>query len=131
MDYLAQVRTFLHRANDTNDVEEKMTHLTMAADMLAKAVEGCDQRRSWSTGSGLSWQEQEILDLFQVHDLGPGQLFPIQSLSLAWATRGSEEELRAAVKRLELKGLLVREAAETGYQLTKVGHSAITSWPPR
>ena len=121
MDYLAQAKTFLHRAKNAKDVEEKMTRLDMAAEMLAKAIEGRDQSHSWRTRSGLSSQELDVLDLFQIHDLRPGQLFPIQSLLLAWGTRGSKEELFAAVKRLELKGLLATDAAETGYHLTKAG----------
>jgi hypothetical protein len=122
MDYLAQAGTLLHRAKETDDVEERTTHLNMAAEMLAMAIDGCNQRHSWSIGSGLSWQEQTVLGLFQVHDLRPGQLFPIQSLVLGWGTRGSSGELLAAVKRLELKGLVATDSAETGCQLTEAGY---------
>lgn len=60
MDYLAQAKTFLHRAKDTNDAQERMTHLDMAAEMLAKAIEELGQSCSMSGVSGLSWQEADV-----------------------------------------------------------------------
>lgn len=120
MDYLTQARTFLHRANDTNDVEERMTHLNMAAEMLAKTIDQLGQSRSMSL-SGLSRQEEDVLGLLQDRGSRPGQPVPVQSLLLAWGTRGSENALFAAVKSLELKGLLTTDAAETSYELTEAG----------
>ncbi len=118
MDYLTQAKTFLHRAKDTNDAEQRMAHLNMAAEMLAKAMGGRDQSRSTSGGSGLSRQEGDVLALLQDGGSRPGQPVSAHSLLLAWGTRGSEDELRTAVKKLELKGLLTTDAAETGYELT-------------
>ncbi|MEX1179332.1 MAG: hypothetical protein WEB63_00750 [Cucumibacter sp.] len=119
MDYLIQAKTFLHRAYDANDVEERMTHLNKAAEMLAKAIEELGQSRSARSLSGLSRQEEDVLAILQDRGSGPGQPVPVQSLLLAWGTRGSEGELFAAVKRLQLKGLLTTDA--TGYELTKAG----------
>ena len=60
MDYLTQAKTSLHHAKDANDVEERMTHLDMAAEMLAKAIEEVGQSRSMSGFSGLSGQEEDV-----------------------------------------------------------------------
>ena len=120
MEYLTQARTFLHRAKDTNDVGERMTHLNMAADVLAKAMEELGQSRSMSGVSGLSRWEEDVLALLQDRGAGPGQPVPVQSLLLAWGTRGSEDDLFAAAKSLELKGLLTTNA--TGYELTGAGY---------
>ena len=46
---------------------------------------------------------------------------PVQSLLLAWGT-GSENELFAAAKSLELKGVLTTDVAQTGYELTHAGY---------
>ena len=120
MDYLTQARTFLLRAKDTDDADEKMAHLNTAAEILAKAMEERRQSGSTSDRSGLSRQERDVLALLQ--DGGLGQPATAHSLLLAWGTRGSEDELLAAVKKLELKGLLTTDAPETGYELTEVGH---------
>lgn len=119
MDYLTQARTLLHRAKETDDVEERTTHLNMAAEMLAKAIEELGQSRSVRSLSGLSRQEEDVLDILQDRGSRPGQPVPAQALRQAWGTRGSEGELFAAVKRLELTGLLTTDA--TGYELTKAG----------
>lgn len=121
MDYLMQAKAFLHRAKDTNDAEERKAHLNMAEEILAKALEELDQSRSTSGGSGLSREEEDVLVLLQDGGSRPGQPVPAHSLLLAWGTRGSEDELLATVKKLELKGLLTTDAAETGYELTEVG----------
>ena len=121
MDYLKQARAFLHRAKDTNDAEERKAHLNMAEEMLAKALEEPDQSCSTSGDLGLSRQEEDALALLQDGGSRPGQPMPAHSLLLAWGTRGSRDELLAAVKKLELKGLLTTDAAETGYELTEVG----------
>lgn len=122
MDYLAQVRNFLHRANDTNDVEEKMTHLNMAAEMLAKAIDELGQSRLVKSLSGLSRQEEDVLAVLQDRGSRPGQPLPLQSLLLAWGTHGSQDDLFAALKSLELKGLLTTDAPETGFELSEAGH---------
>lgn len=121
MDYLTQARTFLHRANDANDVAERIAHLNMAAGMLAKAIDELGQSRPLRSLSGLSRQEEDVLAVLQDRGSGPGQPVPVQSLLLAWGARGSEGDLFAAVKSLELKGLLTTGAAETGYELTEAG----------
>ena len=121
MDYLAQAKTFLHRAQVANDVDEKMTHLNMAAEMLAKGVEELGQSRPMIGVSGLSRQEEDVLALLQDRGSRPGQPVPVQSLLLAWGT-GSENELFAAAKSLELKGVLTTDAAQTGYELTHAGY---------
>jgi hypothetical protein len=120
MDYLAQAKTFLHRAQVANDVGEKMTHLNMAAEMLAKGVEELGQSRPMIGVSGLSRQEEDVLALLQDRGSRPGQPVPVQSLLLAWGT-GSENELFAAAKSLELKGVLTTDVAQTGYELTHAG----------
>ena len=117
MDYLTQAKTFLHRAQVANDVDEKMTHLNMAAEMLAKGVEELGQSRPMIGVSGLSRQEEDVLALLQDRGSRPGQPVPVQSLLLAWGT-GSENELFAAAKSLELKGVLTTDVAQTGYELT-------------
>ena len=122
MDYLTQAKTSLHHAKDANDVEERMTHLDMAAEMLAKAIEEVGQSRSMSGFSGLSGQEEDVLALLQDRGSRPGQPVPVQSLLLARGTRGSQDELFAAVKSLELKGLLTTGAGERGFELTEAGH---------
>jgi hypothetical protein len=121
MDYLTQAKTFLHRAQVANDADEKMTHLNMAAEMLAKGVEELGQSRPMIGVSGLSRQEEDVLALLE--DLGsrPGQPVPVQSLLLAWGT-GSENELFTAAKSLELKGVLTTDVAQTGYELTHAGY---------
>jgi hypothetical protein len=121
MDYLTQAKTFLHRAQVANDIDEKMAHLNMAAEMLAKGVEELGQSRPMIGVSGLSRQEEDVLALLE--DLGsrPGQPVPVQSLLLAWGT-GSENELFAAAKSLELKGVLTTDVAQTGYELTHAGY---------
>ena len=121
MDYLAQAKTFLHRAQVANDVDEKMTHLNMAAEMLAKGVEELGQSRPMIGISGLSRQEEDVLALLQDRGSRPGQPVPVQSLLLAWGT-GSENELFAAAKSLELKGVLTTDVAQTGYELTHAGY---------
>ena len=98
-----------------------MTHLSMAAEMLAKAIDELGQSRSVKNLSGLSRQEEDVLAVLQDRGSKPGQPVPVQSVLLAWGTRGSEGELCAAVKSLELKGLLTTDAAETGYELTETG----------
>ena len=121
MDHLTQAKTFLHRAQVANDVDEKMTHLNMAAEMLAKGVEELGQPRSMIGVSGLSRQEEDVLALLQDRGSRPGQPVPVQSLLLAWGT-GSENELFAAAKSLELKGVLTTDVAQTGYELTHAGY---------
>ena len=121
MDYLAQAKTFLHRAQVANDVDEKMTHLNMAAEMLAKGAEELGQSRPMIGVSGLSRQEEDVLALLQDRGSRPGQPVPVQSLLLAWGT-GSENELFAAAKSLELKGVLTTDVAQTGYELTHAGY---------
>jgi hypothetical protein len=121
MDYLTQAKTFLHRAQVANDVDEKMRHLNMAAEMLAKGVEELGQSRSMISVSGLSRQEEDVLALLQDRGSRPGQPVPVQSLLLAWGT-GSENELFAAAKSLELKGVLTTDVAQTGYELTHAGY---------
>jgi hypothetical protein len=121
MDYLAQAKTFLHRAQVANDVDEKMTLLNMAAEMLAKGVEELGQSRPMIGVSGLSRQEEDVLALLQDRGSRPGQPVPVQSLLLAWGT-GSENELFAAAKSLELKGVLTTDVAQTGYELTHAGY---------
>ena len=121
MDYLAQAKTFLHRAQVANDIDEKMTHLNMAAEMLAKGVEELGQSRPMNGVSGLSRQEEDVLALLQDRGSRPGQPVPVQSLLLAWGT-GSENELFAAAKSLELKGVLTTDVAQTGYELTHAGY---------
>ena len=121
MDYLTQAKTFLHRAQVANDVDEKMTHLNMAAEMLAKGVEELGQSRPMIGISGLSRQEEDVLALLQDRGSRPGQPVPVQSLLLAWGT-GSENELFAAAKSLELKGVLTTDVAQTGYELTHAGY---------
>ena len=71
--------------------------------------------------SGLSQQEEDVLALLQDSGSGPGQPVPVQSLLQVWAPRGSEQQLSAALKGLELKGLLTTDGAETGYKLTEAG----------
>ena len=73
MDYLTQAKTFLHRARVANDVDEKMTHLNMAAEMLAKGVEELGQPCSMIGVSGLSRQEEDVLALLQDRGSRPGQ----------------------------------------------------------
>jgi hypothetical protein len=121
MDYLTQAKTFLHRAQVANDVDEKMTHLKMAAEMLAKGVEELGQSRPMIGISGLSRQEEDVLALLQDRGSRPGQPVSVQSLLLAWGT-GSENELFAAAKSLELKGVLTTDVAQTGYELTHAGY---------
>ena len=121
MDYLAQAKTFLHRAQVANDIDEKMTHLNMAAEMLGKGVEELGQSRPMNGVSGLSRQEEDVLALLQDRGSRPGQPVPVQSLLLAWGT-GSENELFAAAKSLELKGVLTTDVAQTGYELTHAGY---------
>jgi hypothetical protein len=121
MDYLTQAKTFLHRAQVANDVDEKMTHLNMAAEMLAKGVEELGQSRPMIGVSGLSRQEEDVLALLQDRGSRPGQPVPVQSLLLAWGT-GSENELFAAAKSLELKGVLTTDVAQTSYELTHAGY---------
>ena len=121
MDYLTQAKTFLHRARVANDVDEKMTHLNMAAEMLAKGVEELGQPRSMIGVSGLSRQEEDVLALLQDRGSRPGQPVPVQSLLLAWGT-GSENELFAAAKSLELKGVLTTDVAQKSYELTQAGY---------
>ena len=121
MDYLTQARTFLHRAKDTNDAEERMAHLDMAAEMLAKAVEELGESRAMRGVSGLSRQETDLLALLQDRGSRPGRPVPAQSLLLAWRTRRPDDELFAAAKGLELKGLLTTNAAGTDYELTEAG----------
>jgi hypothetical protein len=122
MDYLTQAKTFLHRAQVANDVDEKMRHFNMAAEMLAKGVEEVGQSRSMIGVSGLSRQEEDVLALLQDRGSRPGQPVPVQSLLLAWGTRGSENEFFAAAKSLELKGVLTTDVAQTGYELTHAGY---------
>jgi hypothetical protein len=112
MDYLTQAKTFLHRAQVANDVDEKMRHLNMAAEMLAKGVEELGQSRPMIGISGLSRQEEDVLALLQDRGSRPGQPVSVQSLLLAWGT-GSENELFAAAKSLELKGVLTTDVAQT------------------
>ena len=121
MDYLTQAKTFLHRAQVANDVDEKMRHLNMAAEMLAKGVEEVGQSRSMIGVSGLSRQEEDVLALLQDRGSRPGQPVPVQFLLLAWGT-GSENDLFAAAKSLELKGVLTADVAQTGYELTHAGY---------
>ena len=121
MDYLTQAKTFLQRANDTNDAEERMSHLDLAAAMLANAIKEQGQMRPVSGSSGLSRQEDDVLALLQDRGSRLGQPVPVQSLLLAWGTRGSQDELFATVKSLELKGLVTTDAAETGFELTEAG----------
>jgi len=121
MDYLTQAKTFLRRAQVANDVDEKMTHLNMAAEMLAKGVKELGQSRPMIGVSGLSRQEEDVLALLQDRGSRPGQPVPVQSLLLAWGT-GSENELFAAAKSLELKGVLTADVAQTGYELTHAGY---------
>jgi hypothetical protein len=121
MDYLTQTKTFLHRAQVANDIDEKMAHLNMAAEMLAKGVEELGQSRPMIGVSGLSRQEEDVLALLQDRGSRPGQPVPVQSLLLAWGT-GSENELFAAAKSLELKGVLTTDVAQTGYELTHAGY---------
>ena len=121
MDYLTQAKTFLRRAQVANDVDEKMTHLNMAAEMLAKGVKELGQSRPMIGVSGLSRQEEDVLALLQDRGSRPGQPVPVQSLLLAWGT-GSENELFAAAKSLELKGVLTTDVAQTGYELTHAGY---------
>jgi hypothetical protein len=121
MDYLTQAKTFLHRAQVANDIDEKMAHLNMAAEMLAKGVEELGQSRPMIGVSGLSRQEEDVLALLQDRGSRPGQPVPVQSLLLAWGT-GSENELFAAAKSLELKGVLTTDVAQTGYELTHAGY---------
>lgn len=122
MDYLTQAKTFLLRAKDTSGVEERMTHLDMAAEMLAKAITEVGRSRSMGGFSGLSRQEEDVLALLQDHGSRPGQPVPVQSLLLAWGTCASQDELFAAVKSLELKGLLTTDAGGMSIELTKAGH---------
>ena len=117
MDYLTQAKTFLHRAQVANDVDEKMTLLNMAAEVLAKGVEELGRSRPMIGISGLSRQEEDVLALLQDRGSRPGQPVSVQSLLLAWGT-GSENELFAAAKSLELKGMLTTDVAQTGYELT-------------
>ena len=121
MDYLTQAKTFLHRAQVANDIDEKMAHLNMAAEMLAKGVKELGQSRPMIGISGLSRQEEDVLALLQDRGSRPGQPVPVQSLLLAWGT-GSENELFAAAKSLELKGMLTTDVAQTGYELTHAGY---------
>ena len=99
-----------------------MTHLDMAAEMLAKAIEEVGQSRLMSGFSGLSGQEEDVLALLQDRGSRLGQPVPVQSLLLAWGTRGSQDELFAAARSLELKGLLTTDAREMGFELTEAGH---------
>ena len=120
MVYLAQARTFLLRAKDTNDPVEKMTHLDMAAELLAKAIEEPDSPLTVSR-SGLSSYEDGLLALLQDRGSRPGQPVSLPSLLSAWCAYGSEDDLTAALKGLELKGLLVADAAEKCCELTDGG----------
>lgn len=122
MDYLTQAKTFLDRSKDTTDVEERTTHLSAAAEMLVKAIEELEQSRSMNGVSGLSQQEENVLALLQDSGSGPGQPVSVQSLLLVRAPRSSEQQLFAVLKSLELKGLLITDAAETGYELTEAGY---------
>jgi Fe2+ or Zn2+ uptake regulation protein len=89
---------------------------------MAKAIEELERSRSMNGVSGLTQQEENVLALLQDSGSGPGQPVSVQSLLLERAPRSSEQQLFAVLKSLELKGLLITDAAETGYELTKAGY---------
>ena len=51
MDYLTQSKTFLHRAKDANDASEKEAHLSMAIQMLEKAIAAAERAGDTLTAS--------------------------------------------------------------------------------
>jgi Fe2+ or Zn2+ uptake regulation protein len=94
----------------------------MASQLMAKAIEELERSRSMNGVSGLTQQEENVLALLQDSGSGPGQPVSVQSLLQERAPRSSEQQLFAVLKSLELKGLLITDAAETGYELTKAGY---------
>ncbi len=121
MDYLTQAKTFLHRAQVANDIDEKMAHLNMAAEMLAKGVEELGQSRPMIGVSGLSRQERTCWPSFKIVALDPASLSRFSPFCWrgALVLKLNSLPLRRV---LELKGVLTTDVAQTGYELTHAGY---------
>jgi hypothetical protein len=119
MNYLAQAKTLLQHGKDTQKTDEKEAHLTVAVEMLEKAI------AAQESPSELSWQERDVLEIFRNKRARPDQDIGSQPILQAWGARGSVDEFWAAIGRLEQRGWVNRNADQVSFQLTAGGYRRI------
>jgi len=71
----------------------------------------------------LTWQEQDILDIFKERNARPGQMIPITGLYSSWGVRGSAQDFGNGMTCLAAKQLIVSNQDQSAYALTDAGYA--------
>jgi hypothetical protein len=82
---------------------------------------------AYARSAQLSWQEQDVLDIFKQRNTRPNQAVPFRSLQVGWGTKGPGNDLVAALNSLETKGLVINSPganppATAQSELTQAGY---------